>query len=217
MQKKFQFLILAIVCLFVLFPNTTFAQEKSKKNVDKYFDESGGFKHRLWYGGGFNLGFSGDNAYSQFNIGITPMVGYKVLPSLSFGPRFGFDYTYIKGETIDETGNPRGRRSANLLNYSVGAFGRFKFLKFLFLHAEANYKSDERAYIDQYSRYLVYDSKINKIYTERIGSENYLAGLGYNSGDGVIGYEIVGLYNFSVPSDSPALPFEFRFGFTYKF
>lgn len=215
MQNR-NLIVLIVIIFAALNPTSVFGQEKAKKNVDKYFDESGGFKHRLWYGGGFNLGFSGSNAYSQFNIGITPMIGYKVLPSLSFGPRFGIDYTYLKGETI-EGSVLRGRRSTNLLNYSVGAFGRFKFLKFLFIHAEANYESTERAYVDQYSGYLAYDSNTGKILTDRIGDENYLAGLGYNSGDGLIGYEIVGLYNFSVPSDSPRLPFEFRFGFTYKF
>ncbi len=208
-----------LFCFLVIFltfiSSNTFAQFKSKKEVDKYFDESGGFKHRLWYGGGFNLGFSGNNVYSQFNFGITPMIGYKVLPALSFGPRIGFDYSYIKGET-DNGNTLTGRKSANLTTYSIGVFGRLKFLKFFLLHSELNYQSIEQAFVTP-SGNLAYDSNADKVLTSRAERENYLLGGGYNSGDGLFGYEILFLYNFSVPTSSPELPYELRFGFTYKF
>ncbi len=200
--------------MFAAISNMSFAQSKAKKETDKYFDESGGFKHRLWYGGGFNLGFSGNNSYSQFNVGVTPMVGYKVLPFLSFGPRVGFDYTYIKGETFD--GSALIRRSSNLTTYSMGVFGRAKFLRYFLIHSELNYQSIESAFIDQLG-YLAYDAQNDKILTQREGRENYLLGGGYNSGDGLIGYEILFLYNFSIPTSSPQLPWDLRFGFTYKF
>lgn len=197
-----------ILTLLVSVGNT-YAQS-NKKEVDKYFDESGGFKHRLWYGGGFNLGFSGGNSYSVFNFGITPMVGYKVIPNLSFGPRVGFDYTYLKGETAI------GKKSTNLTTYSMGIFGRLKFLKVLFLHTEYNYESIESAYTDFYGNLLT-DPNTNQIRTERTGHDNFLAGAGYNSGEGLFGYEISLLYNFNVPVNSTKLPWDIRVGFTYKF
>lgn len=215
MLYKKRILILIFTLIFASFSTFIIGQNKGKKETDKYFDESGGFTHRLWYGGGFNLGFSGNNAYSQFNFGLTPMVGYKVLPFLSFGPRVGFDYTYIKGET-DNGSQLTGRKSANLTTYSLGVFGRVKFLRFFLIHSELNYQSIENAFVTN-SGNLAYDSKTDKVLTQREGRENYLLGGGYNSGDGLIGYEILFLYNFSIPTSSPQLPWDLRFGFTYKF
>ena len=34
-------------------PADTQKPDKKKKKTDDYFDEKGGFKHRLWYGGNF--------------------------------------------------------------------------------------------------------------------------------------------------------------------
>ncbi len=197
-----------ILLLFVSIGNTY--SQNNKKDVDKYFSDHTSFTQRLWYGGGFNLGFSGGNSYSVFNFGLTPMVGYKILPSLSFGPRVGFDYTYLKGETAI------GKKSTNLTTYSMGMFGRLKFLKVLFLHAEYDYESIESAYTDPYG-YLLTDPNTNQIRTERTGQDDLLVGAGYNSGEGLFGYEISILYNFNVPVNSTKLPWDIRVGFTYKF
>lgn len=219
MIKSFKFIFLGVVVCVFMTTILTAQDTKPSKSVDKYFDESGGFVHKLWYGGGFNLGFSGTNDFSQFNIGITPMVGYKVLPFLSFGPRIGFDYSYIKGDTYSAQNNNlfyEGRKSANLTTYSIGIFGRLKFLRYFLIHSEANYQSIEGP--NEYGNgYLAYDKAHDKISTQRINRENYLVGGGYNSGDGLIGYEILFLYNFSVPVSSRELPWDLRFGFTYKF
>lgn len=215
MMKLIKLVLLGAIFSLNITTGLTAQDTKPSKSVDKYFDESGGFVHKLWYGGGFNLGFAGGNTYSQFNVGITPMVGYKVLPFLSFGPRVGFDYTYIKGET-DNGVALTGRKSANLTTYSLGIFGRAKFLRYFLIHSELNYQSIESAYVTQNGN-LAYDANKDKVLTQRQNRENYLLGGGYNSGDGLIGYEILFLYNFSIPTSSPELPWDLRFGFTYKF
>src|SRR5690349_9643560 len=120
MKIKYGFFLLTLI-LAVFTANLS--AQSNKKDVDKYFDESGGFKHRLWYGGGFNLGYQGGSDYSIFNIGITPMIGYKIIPRVSFRPRLGIDYSYIKGEVLVlDNGQPVlvGRKSANLTSCSVG-------------------------------------------------------------------------------------------------
>jgi hypothetical protein len=169
---------------------TTRPTRKTSKSTDKYFDETGGFKHRLWYGGGFNLGLSG----STFTIGITPMVGYKIIGDLSAGPRVGIVYNSF---------NFRGTRES-ATDYYAGAFARYKFLGFLFLHAEYGYASN--AYVDGNTLNVV---KLNR-------SHPSLGG-GYNSGNGVFGYEIALLYDPTI-ADIPSLnPLDIRIGFTYNF
>ena len=209
MKIKQGFWILVIT--FFVSLGTSYSQN-NKKDVDKYFDDTRSFKDRLWYGGGFNLGYSSSDFYNVFNIGITPMVGYKVLPNLSFGPRFGIDYTYLKGYTTNGS-----RKGTDLTTYSVGVFGRLKFLKVLFLHAEYNYQSIEDPDWGGSYPYLSVDPNNNKVLTLRTGEDNLYAGVGYNSGEGLFGYEILVLYNFNVTENDYRNPFDFRIGFTYKF
>ena len=182
---------------------------KTTKKTDDYFDESGGFKHRLWYGGNFNLGLSGANGSSLFAIGITPMVGYKIIGGLSAGPRIGVNYTNIKS-----TDTRNQISSVGLTDFSLGAFTRYKAFQNFFLHAEYEYQSQQTAFGDSYDRIqLDADGKPIK---QRNGRTNYYGGIGYNSGE-IIGYEIMALYNFNLPKNSFEQPFSIRFGFTYKF
>lgn len=45
---------------------------------------------KIWYGGGLNLGFSGQSGLNVLQLGASPMVGYKILPRWSVGPRVSF-------------------------------------------------------------------------------------------------------------------------------
>jgi hypothetical protein len=169
---------------------TTTRPTRSTKTTDKYFDESGGFKHRLWYGGGFNLGLSG----SAFQVGITPMVGYKIVGELSAGPRLGIAYTSFSN----------GATRESFTDYNAGVFARYKFLGFLFLHAEYGYSS--KNYLDQFYRPV----KLNR-------SSPALGG-GYNSSNGVVGYEISILYDPTIGDITSTIsPLDIRFGFNYNF
>lgn len=188
---------------------TTRSTAKKSKNTDDYFNEKGGFKHRLWYGGNFILNYSGSNGQSAFTIGATPMVGYKIIGGLSAGPRIGVVYTSIKGyDTQNQI------TSVGLTDYSVGAFARYKFLKNFFIHAEHEYVSSHLYGEDSFGR-IILDAN-NKPIKDRQGRQNSNVGLGYNSG-GLIGYEIALLYNLTPPANTIQQPFDIRIGFTYNF
>ncbi len=185
-------------------------KKKTTKKTDQYFDESGGFKHRLWYGGNFNLGLNSGNGSSIFAIGVTPMIGYKIIGGLSAGPRLGITYTSLK------TVNSRNAiSSVGLTDYSAGLFARYKALQNFFAHAEYEYLSQQFPGGDNYGRILLdVDGKAVKVRENR---QNRYLGLGYNSSDGLFGYEIMGLYNFNISDNTVESPFSIRFGFTYKF
>ena len=88
---------LLLLFTFVIGVSTAEAQRSKKKrnSTEEYFDESGGFAHRLWYGGGFNLNFGGNGGSNQLLIGVSPMVGFKINDIFSLGPRVSFDLSLI--------------------------------------------------------------------------------------------------------------------------
>jgi hypothetical protein len=174
---------------------TTRPSRSSAKTTDKYFDESGGFKHRLWYGGNFVLNFNSNQFGSAFAVGVTPMVGYKIIGNLSAGPRLGIVYNSqgFGGTRISWT------------DYSAGLFARYKFLGFLFLHTEYGFSSEA----------IGFDSGTLKAvkatrYSPKLGG-------GYNSGNGVFGYEIALLYDPTLADNQYINPLDIRVGFTYNF
>ncbi len=170
------------------------AKKKDTKKTESYFDESGGFQHRLWYGGNLNLGFSSTSYGSSFLVGVTPMVGYKIIGGLSAGPRLGIIY------------NSQGYNGVRLswTDYSAGVFLRYKFLESFFIHTEYGY-SDKGIGIDQYAK-VVKDRRFSPLF-----------GGGYNSGQGLFGYEIALLYDPSLANNPYINPLDIRAGFTYKF
>lgn len=220
-MKKYCFriplLVLALLLSFSVAmdaqPNSKSKKSKKKKSdpTEEYFDESG-FKHRLWYGGGFNLGFAGGNTTNYFGIGVSPMVGYKIFDKVSVGPRVSIQYNYIKGIANDGI-----TRKATPVSYAVGAFARVKFLPMLFAHAEYERENTGGVYTDG-NGYLIYDINEGEVLTFREARNNVYLGLGYTSGgNSTIGYEILLLYNATVPEQSFELPFSFRAGLTYNF
>lgn len=191
--------------------NEAYAQKKGKKKsskTDEYFNDSG-FTNKLWYGGNFTLGFAGNNNQSQFTFGLAPMVGYKFFNDIvSVGPRVGFEYNAIKLQ-----GNGTVYK-ANPLSYSVGAFARVKPFQNFFAHFEYEHQSAESTDPDG-DGYIEVNNK-GEIITDRLPFDNVYIGAGYNSG-GLWAYEILLLYNATLPSNSFASPLVFRFGLTYKF
>jgi hypothetical protein len=190
-------------------PSTSTTKKKTTKKTDEYFDESGGFKHRLWYGGNFNLNFSGAEGTSLFTIGLTPMVGYKIIGGLSAGPRVGISYTNIKSVDTQNKVSAVG-----LTDFTLGAFTRYKAFKNFFAHGEYEYQSQQSAFGDSYNRIQLDAS--GKAIKKRYDRTNYYAGLGYSSGE-IFSYEIMALYNFNLPKGSLEQPVSIRAGFTYKF
>lgn len=199
--------IFCILCLGVLFWETLPAQTRTSRRPEPASSkkENISFSDHLWYGGGFGLSFSsGLNGLdgNTFAIGVSPMVGYKITPFISIGPRF--EFTYTTGRFRNSFNGPVYKY--NGVDYGAGAFARAKFLSFLFAHAEANYIN--RVYPTGFNG--------NKLETERIGDNQTLIGLGYTSG-GVFKSEVLLLYDLTADSQSTNLPLVYRFGFTYNF
>ncbi len=202
MNRFSQFALLSMLLLAL---SLTAVQAQRNSDVDRYFDESQGFKHKLWYGGGIALGFSGGNFNSLFQIGLSPLVGYKFTENLSFGPRFSVLYSHYR----QELGNGAVGR-ANMVDYGIGAFTRYKVIRGFFIHLE--YGADNQELLD-YGRPIV----DNEIPTFRSIRSNAFVGAGYNDGNGLWGYDIYILYNVLLPENDFRTPFDIRFGVTYNF
>ncbi|HMQ49920.1 MAG TPA: hypothetical protein PKA00_20900 [Saprospiraceae bacterium] len=207
MKRLLQLSFLIVITL--LLTNTdALAQSRGKKKksseTDKYFDDSGNFASKLWYGGGFNLGFSGDNFESLFQLGVSPMVGYKITDNFSIGPRGEVLFNFYRADV----GAPEIAKGT-FVNYGLGVFSRYKIFRTIFIHGEYGFQNEE-IIID-------YDFNENKFITGRRSRNNAFIGAGYNDGDGVWGYEIALLYNLNQDANTLDLPFDFRFGITYNF
>ena len=176
-------------------------KKKKKDSTEEYFDESGGFAHRLWYGGGFNLNFSGirdqfGNPSNTMLLGLSPMVGFKINEILSVGPRVSFDYLEVFGEGT----NPRYGF------WGIGPFARGKFSETIFAQVEYEIRgvSNLNSAADNFGGF-------------RENRNNFYLGAGYqSSGGGLIGYEIMALYNF-LDEDPTNIPLTFRFGLNWNF
>ena len=155
---------------------------------------------KIWYGGGLNLGFSGQSGLNVLQLGASPMVGYKILPRWSVGPRVSFLASRYSGRSFINKITP--------VNWGVGAFTRVKVISAIFAHAE--YEIANQAFVS---------ADGPKLYTDRLQQNNVYVGGGYSSGQGNTKFEIVALYNLQTPESTLYYisPFTFRFGFTVNF
>lgn len=186
---------------------------KSKESTtDSYFNEKGGFKHRLWYGGSGTFNYSAVQGLGQLTVGATPMVGYKIWKGWSAGPRLGGTLMNFKGYSSSNK-----VLTTNAFLISGGAFTRYKLLPSIFVHAEYEFNYAKVPDIDQNTGLITVDAAGDVIKYSGNWQGHYL-GAGYNSsGGGDFGYEILALYDFNIPKESIQSPISFRFGLTYKF
>lgn len=175
-------------------PRTT----PQRDRVDESQKKSSDFKSKLWYGGNINLGFQGNNFESIFNIGLAPMVGYKITPEFSVGPRVEINYSYYK-----VAAGPSILRY-NLYSGGIGPFARYKFFQMLFFHVEYQLEYAQFPSINP-----IDGSKESRFFN------NAFVGLGYNAGGG----EILLLYNLldQQSRNTLGMPISLRFGFTLNF
>ncbi len=193
---KLSSLILACV-LFVGLQSADAQRRGEKKNNDdeEYFDESGGFAHRLYYGGMINFSIAGGSYGQSLLMGVSPMLGFKINEIFSVGPRAQLDYLifYVPGE------------NDKYLLWGIGGFGRAKLFNNIFAHTEYSYEAV---------------SYISGEVDQRVESgTNFYLGGGYNSSigqGGGFGYEIVILYNF-LEDNEYTVPIDYRVGFTWNF
>ena len=183
--------------------------KKTKTGTDNYFDESGGFKHRLQYGIHSNTGllsfFNG-----SLNIRVEPSVGYKITNWAMAGLTGGLEY--FRQKSTDRV------ESANIYNY--GVYGRIKAFRTFYVHM------DYRAITGKYSTKII-GTDIKNSATDKYKPEANV-GIAYRSGNGAWGYEIMGVYNvnhtdgnFSQLSNKTYSfrdsPLDLKIGFTYNF
>jgi hypothetical protein len=155
---------------------------------------------KIWYGGGLNLGFSGQSGLNVLQLGASPMVGYKIIPRWSVGPRVSFLASRYSGKYFINKITP--------INWGVGVFTRVKVISAIFAHAE--YEIANQAFVS---------ADGPKLYVDRLQQNNVYVGGGYSSGQGNTRFEIVALYNLQTPVSTLYYisPFTFRFGFTVNF
>ena len=193
LQKCFS--AIAVACL-LLCVQTSFAQSKKKS------ESSSDFKSRLWYGGGLALGFNGYNGGNVFSFGLSPMVGYKITPALSVGPRVSFLFTSVKVP---------GYKAVGLFDVDAGVFARVRVFRGLFIQGEATNEWYQEPIF--YTDFTTEKDPRNRLNT-RLG-----AGWNFSEGRGGGGSEIGIFYNFTVANDLETYqnPLEYRFGFTWNF
>jgi hypothetical protein len=160
------------------------------------------FTDHLWYGGGVGLGLSSAYGVNSFGISVSPMVGYKLNNWFSVGPRASLAFSSLKIP---------GYKSINLFNIEAGGFVRAHVYEGFFLQGEI---SNEWIQLP--------DEAVGNEYTKVTQSRfNQYLGAGYNfgRGQGGVGSEISLHYNFAVGRDinTGISPFNYRFGFTWRF
>ena len=192
---------LIITLLSLTFLTTSFAQ----RDTDDYFDEGTMLRDKLWFGTGGTLGFSGNDFRSIFQIGLSPMVGYKVIDRVSVGPRVGVTYVSQRFR-ITNTAVQR----VNSFNFNYGVFARVKIVPAVFAHAEYSIDNFEVAFLN---------GSNGQIETGREVINHAYVGAGYQSAmGGVWGYEIVLLFDTLPQDDNFFLPpYVFRAGINYNF
>lgn len=158
---------------------------------------SASFTDRVWWGGGFALGFSSFNQITNVQLGLSPMAGYKITPAFSVGPRVSFLASYFSARVSNVD-----RATKLAPTYAAALFARHKLFRDLFAHGE--YEVENKAYVTP---------AVNDLLVSRQTNGNVLLGGGYNAG----GSEFVVLYNISQSRQFNVSPYVFRFGFTRNF
>ena len=224
MKLRITIILISFLTLSFI-PTDTSAQrgrskKKSKSSVDKAFDKDGDLMDKLWFGGMVSPGFSSNDQISEFAMGISPMVGYKISEKLSIGPRVSATYRHLRGLGYNGFSFTDDIKRGNTFSTSVALFGRYKILPAIFAHAEyeksiTNYTPVYRNFSNQI--FLAVDPNTDEVLAEREIQNNAYVGLGYTSVGGILNTEISVLYNVLDNSQSLSIPIVFRFGLNYNF
>lgn len=188
-------LIVLFFSIYLFIGNPLFSQERKRLEKDN------NFASHLWYGVGAELG--GLFASNYLYLSLTPMVGYKITPDFSIGPRLGFGLQSIRQRISSSQ-----ILKTTLFHFSEAAFARYKFFKVIFVHGEFELVQYQNGTYDPVTL------KTTKTWDQR---SNAYAGLGYNSSNGSLGSEIYVLYNFLEDPNADNFPIYLRVGLTYNF
>jgi hypothetical protein len=196
-------LLIAVFATVSFAQSTTFLDFEDKKKKKKKKKEKTELKQKLWYGAGIGLGFSAFNGERAFGLSVAPMVGYKIIPRISVGPRVSLAYTSQK---------VFGYKAFQLLDTEVGAFLRIHAFRGFFVQGEMTRGWDQELY---------QNTSTGEIFKDSEPTINPYVGIGYNysRGEGGPGQEISLMYNFRVANDvnTNQTPLQFRLAFTFGF
>jgi hypothetical protein len=157
------------LCIAVM---TGFSQQHMPNRVNTYSDEgsAGGFqKENLFLGGSLGLGFG---SY-DFNVGVSPEIGYSLNRWLDAGVLVNFNYNSIRADPgFIYNDNTRYRN----FNYGGGLFARAYPLPFLFFTVQPEYN-----WVSSNQK----DMSSNESFTYNASAPSVLLGIGY--GQRVVG------------------------------
>ncbi|MGB3546256.1 MAG: hypothetical protein WBA17_04740 [Saprospiraceae bacterium] len=172
---------------------------REERRTSNARSDSGRLLDDLWFGGGAVLAYQGGNFGSLFQIGITPMVGYKFVDFLSVGPRVSYVYNALRQETFN------GTNKSNYSTYSAGMFARAKIIPAIFAHIEYSFESQVIGFLN--------DQPV------RSNRGVPYVGAGYQSGGGPgqVGFELSLLFNLNNDDSNFRSPYDFRAGINYNF
>jgi hypothetical protein len=196
MNHFFRIIIVAVIFLVVA-QNELIAQVSVRETQERNRENK--FINKLWYGGSLTLNFVTLNNESIFLFGLSPMIGYKIFEQFSIGPRVSIIYARYKLRI------PGDVYTDNAIAWTAGIFSRYKIINGIFAHGEF-----------EYADFPVFDYNTASVF--RAGISRYYVGAGYNNTSGKVGFEILALYNLSLPEDDlSSPPITFRGGVTYNF
>jgi hypothetical protein len=132
-------------------------------NDDDGSGETGFKKENLFVGGGLSLGFSG----YDFNVGVTPEIGYSLNKYLDAGVVVNINYYSERADPqLYYNDNTRYRS----FNYGAGVFARFWPVRFLFLQVQPEYNI-----IEYNTKYI----PTGETATAQTQAASFLLGVGY--------------------------------------
>ncbi len=225
MRKIISIFIFSCICLLPQIGNAQIKQRKIPKETEKteensskktqtddYFDESGGFKHRLQYMFHTNQGIF-QIFGNSFSLRLDPSVGYKINKWASAGLTGGIAYAY------ERVTNGTTTATMKATDYSFGAYGRIKLFNSFYFHTDYKLATYERPVYDGRGNVFLDPNDLSRILTQKQkGNQEWNVGAAYRSGSASWGYEFMLLYdvNFKA-SDLKGVPIDLKIGFTYNF
>ncbi len=135
-MKKTIIFILSLSAILFFAPGVQ-AQYKNTSGV-KSTNKTKVPQAQRWFAGGMvGGGWSSNSAY----IELAPIVGYKVTPDFHVGSRITYIYSSFTDPVYDQ--------KIQSHNYGGSLFARYRFLQFLFAHAEYELLNVEYGYENQ--------------------------------------------------------------------
>lgn len=201
------FLALLLTGAFATTLSAQTTDDQARDDLDYYSDDrpaeqlNDDFTSRIWWGTGAQLQFQGGNNSSIFQIGLSPIAGYKINNFLSFGPRASILYNAYRFDNFNGT-----RDKFNFVTWSGGLFTRAKIFGQFFAHAEYSLVNEV----------IGFSTNDEAIRTTR--AIPFLGGgLSQGGGPGAAGFEFMVLFRLTQADQIGDAPFEIRSGLNFNF